>query len=202
MAKIRRHKLLGPLELAFSHGAIKERIKGLAREIEKNYKAPILWGEDYGELLLVGVLKGSRPFVCALAKELRFLVPKSVFEVRYVRVRTRNQGTRSSEPFILQDVPTVRGRNVLLADDIIDGGETLRFLTLYFTIRGAKNIRVCTLFQKEKSANHEFLVPDFVGFMVKRPEWMVGFGLDYKHKKQEIGRKMPDVWYMLGTGVG
>ncbi len=202
MVSTRCHKELGALELAFPRDAIQERIKGLAREIEDCYKAPMLWGADHGELLLVGVLKGARPFVCALGKELRLLTPSSAIEVRYVRVRTRNQGKRSSEPCILQDVPLARGRNILLADDIIDGGETLRFLALYFAIRGARTIRVCTLLQKENSANSDHFVPDFIGFKVKRPEWVVGFGLDYKRGDLEIGRRMSDIWYMLGTGVG
>lgn len=199
---MRHHKQLGPLELAFSRDAIKERIRVLAREIKEKYEAPILWGAPIGELLLVGVLKGARPFVCGLAKELRLLMPESKIEVRYVRVRTRNQGTRFSEPYIMKDVPRARGRHVLLVDDIIDGGETLRFLTLYFAIRGARTIRVCTLLRKENSVNRDPLVPDFVGFGVKRPEWVVGFGLDLRRGHREIGREMLDIWYMLGTGVG
>lgn len=201
MVKARHHEVLGDLELAFSSDEIARRIKEIALEIVRNYWPPQR-EEDAIKILIVGVLKGAKPFVKALTNELYLLAPKDAIELRYIRVRTRRQETKSSEPFILQDVSKIKGKHVLLVDDIVDGETTLRFLVLYFAIRGAQTIRTCVLLQRENKANIDPFFPDFVGFNISRPEWLVGFGLDIIKDKKEIGRRMPHIWYVLGTGVG
>ncbi len=191
---------LGPLELAFSRRQIIERIEGLVQEIAGYYRSPIMERARSDGLLVVGVIKGVKPFVRELVPRLRSCLPEIPIEKDFIQVRTRDQEGHASEPSILRDVACVAGRHVLLVDDIVDGEATLRFLSLYLAVcRSSKTLTTCVLLRRKSP---DPMPVNFVGFVVSRPEWLVGFGLDCKIGQREIGRRMPDIWYMLRTGGG
>ena len=89
-----------------------------------------------------------------------------------------NETVSSGDVKIIKDLDTsVEGRNVLIIEDIIDTGRTLKCLVDLFEKRNAKSVKICTLLDKP-DRRIEGIVPDYTGFKVPN-EFVVGFGLDY-----------------------
>ena len=155
----------------FDAEAIAARNEALAREI----KAAAL-----DRMLVVAVLKGSFIFAADLIRSLHAagLAP----EVEFVSLSSYREGTVSSGTVrILHDVESdVRGRDVLLVDDILESGFTLGFAKNLLTERGAHRVWVCTLLDKPEKRRAP-LTADFVGFRAG-DEFLVGYGLDWAHR--------------------
>lgn len=134
--------------------------------------------------LLVGVLKGSVPFMAELMKHI-----DTHIEIDFMVVSSYHGGTKSSgEVKILKDVDTnIEGRDIIFVEDIIDTGRTLKYLRDMFKYRQAKSVKIATLFDKPEGREVE-IEADYVCYDVPN-EFIVGFGLDY----QEHYRNLPYV---------
>ena len=93
----------------------------------------------------------------------------------------------SGKPVIIGALPDVRGRKVLLVDDILDTGRTLKTVHRELAANGAGEIRTCFLLDK-KTGKSKYLKPDYVGFEIENV-FVFGYGLDYS----ERGRNFPDI---------
>lgn len=118
-------------------------------------------------------------------------------EMDFMDVSSYYGGTKSTgEVRIIKDVDTsVRDRDVILVEDIIDTGITLKSLMELFSHRGAKSVKVCSLFNKP-SGRQEFVTADYVGATVP-DEFIVGYGLDYDGRYRNlpyIGVLKPEVY--------
>jgi len=124
--------------------------------------------------LMVGVLTGSFPFIADLVRAMDIAV-----EVDFVAVSSYGGSTRSSGVVrILKDLDdNIEGRDVVLVEDIIDTGLTLRYLRDNLETRGPRTLRICALLDKA-GARTEAIEADFVGFRCPS-EFVVGYGLDY-----------------------
>lgn len=152
-------------EVVYDEGVLRARVAGLAREIEGVYTA-----ED--RLLLVGVLKGAFVFMSDLARALTLPV-----QVEFISVSSYGDGRVSSGTVRIEQEPRmpVRGRNLLLVEDIVDSGTTLDQVVSLLRERGAASIETCALLHKRiASPEHE---PRFVGFDAPNA-FLVGYGLD------------------------
>lgn len=155
---------------------ISKRIKEVADEITKDYA-----GE---EVLVVGILRGAVVFYAELVKQidldLRF---------DFMSVSSYGSGTTSSgEVKIVKDISQpIEGLNVIIVEDIIDTGNTLKNLKKLLLTRNPKSLKICSLLDKPSRRKVE-LEGDYVGFTVP-DEFVVGYGLDY----QEKYRNLPDV---------
>lgn len=142
------------------------RVRELADEISRDF--------DGAEgLLLVGVLRGAFIFLADLAR--RITVPHAV---DFVTTSHYGPGTEASGNIaLLADVQSeLAGRPVLLVEDILDTGHTLRFLLQLFRERGPSQLKTCVLVRKPARLQVE-LTPDYLGFDI--PDlWAVGYGLD------------------------
>lgn len=120
--------------------------------------------------LLVGVLKGSFVFLADLVRELT--IP---FEVDFVRARSYGAGRVSSgQVQIIKDVETdVRGRHVVVVEDIADTGLTLDAVAARIQTAGPASVKRCALLVREGTSR-----PEFAGFAVEAC-FLVGYGLDY-----------------------
>ncbi|MCE9557478.1 MAG: hypoxanthine phosphoribosyltransferase [Armatimonadetes bacterium] len=131
---------------------------------------------DYGEkeIILVAVLKGSYLFVADLARELGLNV-----KIEFCQVSSYNEGKSSTGVVqIRKDLDiNIEGRDVLIIEDIVDTGLTLKFLKEMFEVRRPSSVKVCTLLSKPEARTHDSLV-DYVGFEIPN-EFVVGYGLDY-----------------------
>ncbi len=164
------------LALLFSREEIAARLACLAGEIRA------ACGPQ--ELLLVAVLKGAFMFVADLVRALGPPV-----RVDFVRLASYGMGDQSSGSVrLVKDVEgDVRGRDVLVVDDVLDTGMTLAFLEGHLRDRGARSVRTCVLMDKRRR-RRVALEADFTGFTID-DGFVVGYGIDYAERYREL----PDI---------
>lgn len=146
--------------------ALNARVQSLAQEIDRDYA-----GAD--RLLLVGVLKGAFIFLADLAR--RLVTPHVV---DFMAVSSYGMTATSGAVRIILDLRVpIQGEHVLLVEDIVDSGNTLRYLQQVLSSRNPASLRTCALSRKERP--EALNVPiDYLGFTI--PDiWVVGYGLDY-----------------------
>ncbi|MAG36975.1 MAG: hypoxanthine phosphoribosyltransferase [Dehalococcoidia bacterium] len=156
--------------------AIERRVAELARQVRADY--------DGVDLLLVGVLKAAVTFMVDLARELALPL-----EMDFMAVSSYGPGTESSGIVrIIKDLDgSIEGRHVLVVEDIVDTGATLRYLLQTLQARGPASLRVCSLLNKRKTRKADVELT-YVGFEI--PDcFVVGYGLDY----EEQYRNMPHI---------
>lgn len=158
-----------PREL-IAAGSIQARVRELAAAIERDYAAVLGAGE---RLIAVGVLKGSVFFLVDLLRHVQ-AVPVAV---DFFQTSSYRDGTSPGEVKIVKDIDlSIRGRHVLLVEDIVDTGYTLRTILDLLRFRGAASVKLCALL--DKAARREVDVPiDYCGFEIE-DVFVVGYGLD------------------------
>ena len=152
---------------------LEQRIREMAVQISKDYE-----GE---ELHLVCILRGSIFFTCELAKYIT--VPVTI---DFMSVSSYGDGTESSGRIkIMKDLDdSIKDKNVLVIEDIIDSGRTLAHLMSFLKVREPKSLKLCTLLDKpdRRVVNVEV---DYVGMEI--PDlFVVGYGLDYAQKYRNL----------------
>ena len=163
------------IETLIDRKTVENRIKELAKEIEKDYA-----GE---EIICVGLLKGSVIFLSDLIKEIEI----SPVVIDFMNVSSYgNETTSSGDVKILKDTDLdLRGKNVLIVEDIIDTGLTLEYVIDYFKkVKGVKSVKTCTLLSKPERRKVEVYV-DYIGFEVP-DKFIIGYGLDYAQKHRNL----------------
>jgi len=131
--------------------------------------------------LLIGVLKGATPFMADLSRQIDTHV-----EMDFMDVSSYGSGTRSSgEVKIVKDLDAkVEGRDLIIVEDIIDSGLTLRYLVDLFKYRKANSVKIVTLLDKPAGRSAK-IKADIIGFEVPN-EFVVGYGLDYNEKYRNL----------------
>lgn len=155
--------------------ALEERIKELGEEITKDFK------DDEAPLVVVGLLKGSIIFMADLVREI-----KLPLTMDFMQVSSYGDGFESSrEVKIIKDLEDgVRGKNVLVVEDIVDSGLTLKKVLKMLGGRGAKKVSLCTLLDKKSRREVEIDV-QYVGFEIPN-EFVLGYGLDFIQEYRNI----------------
>ena len=155
---------------------LQHRIRAMAEDIARDYQ-----GKD---LLLIGVLKGAFLFLADLMRHLDVGC-----EVDFMAVASYGSATESSGVVrILKDLDAaIEGRHVLIVEDIVDSGLTLRYLRRNLGVRNPASVEVCALLLKEGLQRED---PElaYVGFRIP-PDFVVGYGLDVAEKY----RNLPDI---------
>lgn len=142
--------------------------------------------------LVIGVLRGAAPFMMDLVRAM-----DCYLEIDFMDVSSYGNATESSGNVkIIKDLDTdVTGRHVLMVEDIIDSGRTIKKLLELFEHRRAASVKICTLLDKPERRVAE-VHADFVGITVPN-EFVVGYGLDYRQQYRNlpyIGVLKPDVY--------
>lgn len=151
---------------------VEKRIKELAKEIEKDY-----CGKD---LLVIGLLKGSIMFMSDLIKEMDLPVM-----IDFMSVSSYSGTTSTGVINVLKDTDiSVKDKDVLIVEDIIDTGLTLSHVKKLLEDRGAKSLKICTLLDKPSRRTIE-MKGDYVGFEIP-DEFVVGYGLDYDQHHRNL----------------
>ncbi len=155
---------------------IQDRVTVLGAEISKNYLGR--------EILAVGVLKGSVVFLADLLRVLTVPV-----ELDFIAVSSYGASSTSSGVVrIMKDLDrVVTGREVLLVEDIVDTGLTLKYLAEHIRAQKPAGFKVCTLLDKPSRRTVPVEI-DYLGFSIE-DEFVVGYGLDYAGRY----RNLPDV---------
>ena len=162
------------IENLIDRKTVENRIKELAKQIEKDYA-----GE---EVYCVGLLKGSVVFLSDLVKEIN-----SPVIIDFMFVSSYGSETVSSgDVKILKDTDLdLRGKHVLIVEDIIDTGLTLEHVIRYFKeSKGVKTLKTCTLLSKPERRKVNIDI-DYVGFDVP-DKFVIGYGLDYDQKYRNL----------------
>ena len=142
--------------------------------------------------LVVGVLRGSAPFMMDLVRAMNCYL-----EIDFMDVSSYGEALESSGNVrIVKDLDTdVRGRHALLVEDIVDSGRTLEKLLELFAARHAASVKVCTLLDKPERRAVD-VTADYVGLSVPN-EFVVGYGLDYRQQYRNlpyVGVLRPEVY--------
>lgn len=163
-------------EILVSRERIKEMTQRLGKQISKDYE-----GRD---LVLVGVLKGGFVFLSDLMREITIPVDMDLIAVSSYGASTRSSGVVR----IIKDMDlNVAGKDVLIVEDLVDTGLTLKHLKELFNTRGPKSVKICTAFDKPSRRKVKIEV-EYNGIEVP-DKFIVGYGLDYAGKY----RNLPDV---------
>jgi hypoxanthine phosphoribosyltransferase len=152
---------------------LERRVAEIAAEIDRDYAAS-------GTLLCIGVLKGSVFFMVDLLKKLTLPVAIDFFQTS-----SYGSSTTPGEVRIRKDVDIpVRGRDVLLIEDIVDTGHTLNTILGLLRFRGARSVKLCALLDKREA--REVDVPiDYRGFEIENL-FVVGYGLDFDERYRNL----------------
>ncbi|MDB5511171.1 MAG: hpt [Enterovirga sp.] len=163
------------VRILFDEEAIARRNEEMAQEIVRTTSP---------DLLVVAVLKGSFMFAADLIRALHRAGQEP--QVEFIHLSSYRAGTVSSgNVAILRDVESaVRGRDVLLVDDVLESGRTLVFAKDLLMARGARRVLVAVLLEKPDKRAVE-VQPDFVGFTC--PDvFVVGYGMDIAHHYRQL----------------
>jgi len=162
------------IEVLFSASAIARRNLELAKEIA---------ARDYEDLLVISILKGSFIFAGDLIRAMHDMGLSP--EVEFIFISSYGAGKTSGEVRVLRDIDNeVAGRDVLLIDDILESGKTLKFTRELMLSRGARSVSIAVLLDKS-SRRQTDLEADFVGFECP-DEFVVGYGMDVAHAFREL----------------
>ena len=154
--------------------AIAARVEALAKEISTHYT-----GTD--KLVVVGLLRGSFIFIAYLVRELDLPV-----EVDFLEVSSYGNSTESSrEVRILKDLRgEIEGRDVLLVEDIVDTGYTLKHVLEILNTRRPKRMAACALLDKPSRREVE-IKARWTGFTIE-DKFVVGYGIDYAQRNRNL----------------
>lgn len=141
---------------------------------------------DHGaaEMTIVPILTGAMIFCSDLIREIPVFMKIGLMTVSsYPGKSVISQGAQ----VIQQQLTNIRGRHVLVVDDILDSGQTMKLVVPAMLALGAQSVRTCVLLKKDRPAAKALAV-DYVGFEIP-DEFVVGYGLDYS----DYYRNLPDI---------
>ncbi len=160
-------------EVLITEEEIISRIKELGKEISDYYR-------DKEPVIVVGLLKGSVPFMAELIKHIDLDI-----EIDFMDVSSYVGTESQSDVRINKDLDrSINDCHVLLVEDIVDTGKTLARVKEMMHSKGAEDVKIVTLLNKEERREVEIHV-DYVGFEVPN-EFVVGFGLDFNQKYRNL----------------
>ena len=160
-------------EVLLTENDLANKISQIGKSISKDYEGR--------ELILIGVLKGSVMFMADLMKKIE--IPCSM---DFMAVSSYGNSTKSTGVVrILKDLDfEIEGKDVLIVEDIIDTGVTLKYLVEYLKARKPNSLEICSLLNKQDRRKVD-ISAKYIGFEV--PDFfLVGFGLDYAEKYRNL----------------
>ncbi len=161
------------VRVLLSEKEVDDRIQAIGEQISRDYAGK--------QVHLICVLKGGSFFLCELAK--RITVPVSL---DFMSVSSYGSETKSSGVVkIIKDLDDpIKGKDVLVVEDIVDSGRTLSYLMEMLKDRGPASLKLCTLLDKPDRRVIDVNV-DYTGFEIP-DEFVVGYGLDYDQRYRNL----------------
>lgn len=171
-------------QILITEEQLHERVAALGKQITADYAGK--------EILMVGVLRGAVLFMADLARAIKLPVALDFMAVSSYGMSTSSSGIVR----ILKDLDEdIKGKHVLVVEDIIDSGLTLKYLLENLRSRQPASIKICTLLSKPERRKVEVEI-DYNGFTVP-DAFLVGYGLDYAEKYRNlplIGVLKPEIY--------
>nr|WP_243109688.1 hypoxanthine phosphoribosyltransferase [Caminicella sporogenes] len=160
-------------EILFNEEEIKEKVAELGKQISKDY--------ENKDLVVVGVLKGANVFLSDLIRKISIPITIDFMAVSSYGFSTESSGVVK----ILKDLDfSIEGKNVLIVEDIVDTGLTLKYLYENLKSRKPKSIKICSLLDKHERRKVDIEV-DYIGFEIP-DAFIVGYGIDYAEKYRNL----------------
>lgn len=161
-------------EILVSQKKIEESVKNIAAQINDDYA-----GE---EVVFISILKGSFMFTSDLLKHINLDC-----NIDFMQVSTYGNSSTTSGNFVIKKDITidVTDKNVIIIEDILDTGYTLKNLIEYFKIKHVKTLKIATMIDKPKR-RLEKVSADYVGYTMSDDSFIVGYGLDYAQKYRNL----------------
>jgi hypoxanthine phosphoribosyltransferase len=178
------HRIPANFSVVYSEQEIARRVAELGQEISSWCES--VWRDSHTDVLVIPVLRGGIFFFADLARQL-----STSIEVAAVRTRGYQSGKNAvmcDEVTIAVEDLAVKGRVVLVVDDVSDSGRTLEALEAALTKMGAREVRTAVLVRR--LLDKPSFVPCWVGFQYSGSEWIVGYGMD----DNERWRNLPGVY--------
>lgn len=164
--------MLENIKVLISEEELDKRIGELAKEIDKDYE-----GE---KVVIVSILKGAVFFTVDLVKKMQ-----TPIELQFMQVSSY-EGTQTTHNIKLKkDLDNdIAGKNVIIVEDIIDTGHTLKHLKNYLLSKNPKSLKVAVLTDKKERREAE-IEADYVGFEIPN-KFVIGYGLDYDQEYRDL----------------
>ena len=164
---------------SITEAEIKERVKALAQQISKDMEGKVP--------LFLGVLNGAFIFAADLMRELT--IPS---EISFVKLASY-QGTTSTGKIneVLGINEDLSGRTVIIVEDIVESGLTMKRMIESLGTRNPASVRICTLFLKPDKLKEDLDI-DYVAFRIP-DDFIIGYGLDYDH----LGRELREIYTIV-----
>lgn len=163
------------VEVMIPEDEIAKRIAELGQQITEQYQ------DSGSDMVLVGLLRGSFMFMADLCRKIEVS-----HEVDFMTASSYGSGMSSTRDVrILKDLDEdIRGKDVLIVEDIIDSGNTLSKVREILSLRQPKSLAICTLLDKPDRREVEVPV-EYVGFTIP-DEFVVGYGIDYAQRYRHL----------------
>lgn len=163
-------------QILLTQQQIAQRVQQLGEQITKDYQGQTV--------LMVCTLRGASVFFSDLIRHIDLDV-----RLDFIATSSYGSGTKTSgEVRLVKDVSTpLADQNVIIVEDIIDSGLTLKYIKHLFEARNPKTLAICSLLDKP-AGRHTQIAGDYIGFTIPNA-FVVGYGLDYDQKY----RNLPDV---------
>jgi hypoxanthine phosphoribosyltransferase len=152
---------------------MRTRIRELGKQITADYT-----GKDF---VLVGVLKGAYAFYADLARAIRIPMRVDFIVVTSYGSRAKTTGKVKMVTELTEDI---KGKDVLLVEDIVDSGLTIQYLVKQLSKRKPRSVKVCTLLSKTERRIIDVPLA-YIGFNIP-DKYVVGYGLDYQQKYRNL----------------
>ncbi|MDO3628425.1 hypoxanthine phosphoribosyltransferase [Mucilaginibacter sp. BT774] len=169
-------------ELSIPYSSIEKRVTEIATHISNDYSGRVP--------VMVGILSGSFLFLADLVKQIEIPI-----EVTFAKLASYYGGTSTTRK-IRDDFDLtidIKGRDIILVEDIVDTGNTIHYLIEKLKVREPGSVTVCTLLLKPKALERAVPELKYTGFELPN-DFVVGYGLDYK----ELGRNLKGIFKKVG----
>lgn len=154
------------MEVLFDREELKNKVAELGDKITEEYRGR--------EVLVVGILKGAFIFMADLIREIKIPLEIDFMDVSSYGISTSSSG----EVRIIKDLEnSIQDKDVLIVEDIIDTGLTLKYITELLKTRNPRSVKVCCMLDKPSRRKTD-IQADYVGFTIP-DRFVVGYGLDY-----------------------
>lgn len=167
------------IKTLISEEKLNQRIKEIGKQITKDYRNE--------EIVIICVLKGAIYFTIDLTKH----IESNNLLLEFMQVSSYGNSKESSEEIkIKKDIDLdITGKNIIIVEDIIDSGLTMKKLKEYLLSKKPKTLKICTLLDKKERRKVQ-IEADYVGFEIPN-KFVLGYGLDY----EEYYRNLPYIAY-------
>lgn len=177
-------------EILFTEEEIAQRVEEIGAQITQDYAEKVARGE---QIMMISVLRGAAIFMADLTRKIELPL-----EMDYMAVSSYGNGAKSSGVVrILKDLSSeIKGMHIIVAEDILDSGLTLKYLMKNLASREPASIEVATLLRK-KTLEQAKIDCKYVGFECP-DQFIVGYGLDYSERYRNlpyIGILKPEVYH-------